>query len=62
MADQYKVYDSSGKSLSGRTPVDRDTARRIFTEAQRQAGRGEGPTMIRVGSDKAGPKESSDSE
>jgi len=57
MADTYKVFDKDGKVLTGKSAVDRETARKAFDEAQRAAGPGEGPTMTKVGQDKAGPKE-----
>ncbi len=58
MSDSYKVYDSAGKLLSGKTPVDRETAVRVLREAGESAGPGQAPSLVRVGAGKPGPGES----
>ncbi|MCL4836420.1 MAG: hypothetical protein KJ058_00455 [Thermoanaerobaculia bacterium] len=57
MSDSYKVYDSAGKLLSGRSPVDRETAVRVLREAGESAGPGQAPSLVRVDREKPGPGE-----
>lgn len=53
MAGEYRVYDHTGKSLTGKDKVDRETARRVFMEEkQRRRGEQRPPVMVRDGQSK----------